>query len=386
MIACLERNVVNSKIFLKTLALSVLLAACGQAAHTLGRQDAGDIVERDALMEILSQREHSKQVEVEKSPPFFNQAADSVAQTGFLANPNVQAFIQYQHQVNDMDMAYLNDFFERVTYRGNIIDIMNRPATSRPWYEFQKGNAGIAKINAGKNFYLKNQNIIHEVANKYGVPAEIIVAIIGIETNYGGYMGNIPVADALATLAFDYPRRAAFFQKELAEFLRIVQEEGEDAFSFKGSYAGAMGMPQFMPSSFQKWAVDHDGDGHRDIWKNVGDTAASVANYLKQHGWQTGGRMVVPVSLQITPQLQAIIDEKTALTYTVGQLRQMGVAPQQLVDDEEKVVLYALEVAPKQFEYYIGLNNFYAVWQYNHSRMYVTAVRDIANGIANSHW
>ena len=122
----------------------------------------------------------------------------------------------------------------------------------------------------------------------------------------------------MSTLAFDYPRRAEFFQNELSELLLMAKEEKENIFDFKGSYAGAMGMPQFMPSSYRKWAVDYDGDGHRDIWNNVGDVAASVANYMKQHGWQTGGKMVVPVSLTITPHLQAIIDEKTALTRTVA--------------------------------------------------------------------
>lgn len=352
-----------------------ILAACGVVPTV--QQNTG----YDPLMEALRQKRAANMAS--QKQPFFNQAAPSVATTGYLANPNVQAFMRYQNQVNGMDMQFLTDFFSHVGYKGNIINIMNRPATSRPWYEFQKGNSGAAKIKEGQRFYQANRYAIDRAAMRYGVPAEIIVAIIGIETNYGQNMGSFRTADALATLAFDYPRRAEYFQQELTELLKMAQEERQSPFDFSGSFAGAMGMPQFMPSSYRKWAVDFDGNGHRNIWNNVPDVAASVANYLKQHGWQTGGRMVIPVSLTPTPQLQTIIDGKTALNYTVGQLRQLGVQPLEAVDDNERAVLYALEVAPNQYQYFIGLNNFYTIWQYNHSRMYVTAVRNIANGIAN---
>lgn len=317
--------------------------------------------------------------------PVFNQAADSVALTGFNGNGNVQNFIQYQAKSGRFSQRELENFFGGVVYKGNIINIMNRPGTSRPWYEFRTGNSGTAKISNGKRFYAQHKTTIDAVARSYGVPAELIVAIIGIETNYGNNMGSFRLADSLSTLAFDYPRRAEFFQKELHEFLLMAKEEKRDVFGFKGSYAGAMGMPQFMPSSFRKYAVDYDGDGLRDIWNNVGDVAASVANYMKAHGWQTNGKMVVPVTLTITQELQNIIDEKTALTRTVGELKRLGVMPQEVVADNEKAVLYRLETAPGVYEYYIGLNNFYAVWQYNHSRMYVTAVRDIANGVGGNY-
>lgn len=314
------------------------------------------------------------------SEPAFNRHPSQVAYAGYGADGNVRDFIAHYSR-NGISAAVLADFFNRASYRSNLIGMMDRPATSLPWYRFAQNNTGSAKVNPGRRFYAANRAVIDRAAQQYGVPAEIIVAIIGIETNYGANKGNIRVADSLATLAFDYPRRSAFFQKELAEFLKLAQEEGRDPFSFTGSFAGAMGMPQFMPSSYRKWAVDFDGDGRRDIWHNVADSAASVANYMKVHGWQTGGRMIVPAALEITPQLQAVIDEKTALTRTVGQLRQMGVMPLASVGDHERAVLFRLEVSPERYEYFIGLNNFYAVWQYNHSRMYVTAVRDIANAV-----
>ena len=153
-----------------------------------------------------------------------------------------------------------------------------------PWYEFRSGNGGAGKINGGRRFYQQYRQVLERVARDYGVPAEVLVAIVGIETNYGRNMGSFRLADSLPTLAFAYPRRAAFFQQELQEFLLIAKEEGRDPFGFTGSYAGAMGMPQFMPSSYRKWAVDYDGDGQRNIWGSVPDVAASVANYLKAHG------------------------------------------------------------------------------------------------------
>ncbi|MDO5640008.1 MAG: lytic murein transglycosylase B [Neisseria sp.] len=317
--------------------------------------------------------------------PVFNDSAESVAISGFNGNANVQRFIDHEVKSGQFSYNELQNFFGGVEYKGNIINIMNRPGTSRPWYEFRQANAGGSRVANGKQFYAKNKGVIDAVAQSYGVPAEIIVAIVGIETNYGTNMGSFRVADSLSTLAFDYPRRAEFFQKELNEFLLMAKAEKRDIFSFKGSYAGAMGMPQFMPSSFRKYAVDYDGDGFHDIWNNVGDVAASVANYMKAHGWKTNGKMVVPVSLTITQELQNIIDEKTALTRTVADFKRLGVQPQEYVADSEPALLYRLETAPGVYEYYLGLNNFYAVWQYNHSRMYVTAVRDIANGVSGNY-
>lgn len=359
----------DMKKFIPFIAIStaLLLVACNTTKTN---------VESAKTVEPINQSKNQR--------PAFDSAAESVASSGFNANTNVRQFIRYEAAKKQFTEAELQNFFNGVVYKGNIINIMYRPSTSRPWYEFRTGNSGATKFNGGKQFYAANRAVIDDVARKYGVPAELIVAIIGIETNYGKNTGSFRVADALSTLGFDYPRRAEFFQNELIELLLMAKEEKENVFDFKGSYAGAMGMPQFMPSSYRKWAVDYDGDGHRDIWNNIGDVAASVANYMKQHGWKTGGKMIVPVNLTITPDLKAIIDEKTALNRTVADFKAMGVVPQKAVADNEKAVLFSLETSPGVFEYYLGLNNFYTVWQYNNSRMYVTAVRDIANAINNN--
>lgn len=314
--------------------------------------------------------------------PFqFNHNAPDLAHTGFIGNPNVQNFIQRQAQ-QGQDPIYLSQFFANAQYKPNIIDIMNRPGTSRPWYTFRQSNAGGSRIAHGQRFYRQHQAVLKQIAQQYGVPAEIIVAIIGIETHYGNNMGSFRLADSLPTLGFGYPRRAEFFQNELAQFLLMAQEERRDPYSFTGSYAGAMGLPQFMPSSYRKWAVDYDGDGQRNIWGSVPDAAASVANYFKAHGWQSSGRIMIPAQIHgLTPQLQALLDETTSLKRTIGELKQMGITPLAPAADHEQAVFFRLETAPNQFEYYLGFNNFYTIWQYNHSRLYVSAVREIALGL-----
>lgn len=304
-----------------------------------------------------------------------------VGATGLLARVDVQTFIANQVATGEFTRPELEVFFASVQYKQSIIDAMNRPGTSRPWYEFKKNNVDGTRIPAGNKFWAKNVATLEAVSNRYGVPPEVITAIIGIETNYGGFMGNFRLGDALTTLAFNYPRRAEFFQEELRQFLKIAHEERRDLLSFKGSYAGAMGMPQFMPSSYREWAVDFDGNGQRDIWNSIPDATASVANYLKQHGWKTGGKIMVPVGVEMTPQIQALIDEKTELKYTVKQLKKMGITPLDSVDDNEKAFLFSLEVAPGEYQYYLGLNNFYSIWKYNNSRMYVSAVKAIADGV-----
>lgn len=275
----------------------------------------------------------------------------------------------------------LHSFLLQAEKKDSIIRAISRPGTARPWYEFARNNASADRIQQGKVFSRQNKALLADIEARYGVDGAVMVAILGIETRYGRHSGSFRVGDALYTLSFFYPKRAEFFQQQLYEFLLFSKELGRDPMSFTGSYAGAMGMPQFMPSSYRKWAVDYDNDGFADIWQNHGDILASVANYLLAHGWQTGGKISVPVALQPSPQLVAIMDEKTALTRMVKEFRHLGVIVPFDIADDELAVLYSLESAPNQFDYYLGFNNFYAVWQYNHSRMYVHAVHDIAEGV-----
>lgn len=306
--------------------------------------------------------------------------------TTFLSRPDVQRYIDRKVGSGQFSRAEMEAFFANVQNKQNIIGIMDKPGTSRPWYEFRKNNVAGSRISGGAKYWNANDHAVTQASRIYGVPPEILVAIVGIETNYGSNTGSFRVADVLTTLAFNYPRRAEFFRKELDEFMLMAHEERQDMFTFKGSYAGAMGMPQFMPSSYRKWAVDANHDGHRNIWNDSGDVMASVANYMKQHGWQTGGKISVPVRFQMTEAIQAKLDEDTQLTHTVGDFKRLGMQVQDAgVADSEKAFLYRLETAPGQYDYYLGLNNFYTIWQYNHSRLYVSAVKEIAENVARSH-
>lgn len=322
--------------------------------------------------------------QVHQQPEIFS-TVTYPAGTSFLSRPDVQRYIDRKVASGQFSREEMEAFFANVENKPNIISIMDKPGTSRPWYEFRKNNVAGNRISGGVKYWNANEYAVSQASRIYGVSPELLVAIVGIETNYASNMGSFRTADALVTLAFNYPRRAEFFRKELDEFLLMAHEERRDMFTFKGSYAGAMGVPQFMPSSFRKWAIDADHDGQRDIWNNQQDVMASVANYMKQHGWKTGGKISVPVTFQMTEALQAKLDENTQLTHTVGDFKRLGVNVQDAsVSDSEKAFLYRLETAPGQYDYYLGLNNFYTIWQYNHSRLYVSAVKEIAETVARS--
>lgn len=305
-----------------------------------------------------------------------------LADSELLNRADVQAYIDKQVATGTFNRPELESFFANTVPKPNIISIMDKPSTSRPWYQFKPNAVNPTLVKNGVHYWRSNKSALRNAAQTYGVPAHVIVAIIGIETNYGRNTGSFRMGDSLTTLAFNYPRRAEFFRAELTEFLLLAKEERKDPFTFKGSYAGAMGLPQFMPSSYRKWAVDADGDGLRDLWNSNADAIGSVANYFKLHGYQSGGIVMIGASLTgLSPELQAIIAEKTSLKYSLKDLKKRGVMPAQNIADDQKAILFSLETAPGLTEYYLGLNNFYTIWQYNHSRLYVTAVHELAEQI-----
>jgi membrane-bound lytic murein transglycosylase B len=303
------------------------------------------------------------------------------ADAAFLARPDVQRYIDEQVASGRFNRPELEAVFANVELKPNILATMDRPSTSRPWYQFQASHVTPARINAGVAFWRANAGLLNRVENTYGVPASMVVAILGIETNYGQAAGTFRVVDALATLGFDYPRRAQYFRGELTELLQLSKEEHKNPLSFKGSFAGAMGWPQFMPSSFRKWAVDFDGDGQRDIWSDTADAAGSIAHYFQLHGWRPGDDILVPAEIVPGPEIDKLIADKFHLHYTVGELKAMGVAPQALVSDDVKAVLVPLEVAPGVTQYWLGLNNFYVITRYNKSTLYAKAAQELAQAI-----
>ncbi|WP_022654655.1 lytic murein transglycosylase B [Aquaspirillum serpens] len=308
--------------------------------------------------------------------------ATAQADETLLMRPEVQAFVEQTSRERGVPREVIEATLRAVDSKPSILKIMDRPSTSRPWYQFRPNFLNTALIDGGVAFWAKHAKTLQAVEQQYGVPAEIIVAILGVETRYGRLSGNFRVVDALSTLAFDYPRRASYFKSELAEFFHLTLEENADPLSFVGSYAGAMGMPQFMPSSFRKWAVDFDGDGHRNIWVSPADAIASVANYLQKHGWQKGADIVLPVDASEVKERDSLVADKFNLHYSIAELKQRGVKTLGGEgNDRAKAVLFPLETAAGVTEYWMGLQNFYTITRYNKSTLYAMAVHQLAEEI-----
>lgn len=289
-----------------------------------------------------------------------------------------EAFIEDMAGRHGINGAMLRRLFAQVKPVPSIIRAMNAPSTSRPWFEFRKNHVSAAQINGGVKFWAAHAATLSRATREFGVPEEIITATIGIETHYGGYTGSFKILDALATLAFDYPKRAAFFRGELEQFMLMGRDMALDLANLRGSYAGAMGIPQFLPSSYRKYAIDFDGDKRADLWKSIPDVIGSVANYYKLHEWQPGESVVVPALVSGTPD-PALTDDITPKT-PIAQFRKVGIQPASAVSDEALAALLPLQTE-SGMQYWFGLKNFYVITRYNRSTNYAMAVWEIAQGI-----
>ncbi len=272
-------------------------------------------------------------------------------------------------------------------YQQGIIDAMNRPYEAKPWRDYRRLFLTPERIDGGAAFLREHADLLRRVEVAYGVPGEIVTAIIGIETNYGGTLGSHRVLDALTTLGFAYPRRADFFSKELGEFLLLAREEQVDPRTAKGSYAGAMGMPQFIPSSYRAYAVDFDSDGRRDLWDSTADVLGSVGNYLAQHGWRRGAPVAAPAVLEAgAPRGVPVATSRPARPeQTLTQLAAAGVVPDATAltgapPADSRAALLALD--GEETEHWLGFTNFYAITRYNHSNLYAMAVFQLSQEIA----
>lgn len=262
-----------------------------------------------------------------------------------------------------------------------ILDAISRPAERvKPWKEYRPIFLTQARIDQGVEFWNTHAEALARAEREYGVPAQFIVAIIGVETFFGRHTGNYRVIDALSTLCFDYPPRATFFCQQLKEFLLLTREEQVDPLQLKGSYAGAMGLPQFMPGSFRAYAVDFDQDGHIDIWNNPVDAIGSVASYFKRHGWTAGGAVVSRAKVS-GKQFEQGLDSGIDPARTYGELRTLGWSSSDRIDDGQKVTAFRLE-ADDGMQYWLGQGNFYAITRYNRSVMYAMAVTQLAGELA----
>ncbi len=262
----------------------------------------------------------------------------------------------------------------------SILNAISRPAEAKPWHQYRPIFVTDKRADAGAAFWRANRDILARAEQEYGVPARIIVAIIGVETFYGRVAGSYRVLDALATLGFAYPPRAKFFASELEQFLLLCRAQSLNPTALVGSYAGAMGLPQFMPSSYRAYAVDFDGDGLINIWDNPVDAIGSVASYLARHGWQRGGEIAHHVAVP-GAGLAALVDRDLAPAVPVAEVLPHAGDIDGSPPQEAMVDIIALEQQDGT-EYWLGYRNFYAITRYNHSRMYAMAVHQLAEAIS----
>ncbi len=302
-----------------------------------------------------------------------------------LQNDNVAAFIDEMVNSHNFDRAELSAVLAKAEIKASIIKKISTPAErTLTWGEYRKIFITKERINAGVTFWHENKEMLERIALETGVPIEILVGIIGVETYFGRITGKDRVIDALATLAFEYPPRSKFFRNELVQFLILTREEEMDPMLPMGSYAGAMGRPQFMPSSFRAYAVDSTGDGKRDIWENWADVAGSIANYFLEHRWRSNEEVAIQASLgknwsSDTPKPANTLKP----TDTVESLSKKGVlfATDLCADSTAQLLTYE---GDDGIEYWVGFHNFFVITKYNRSVMYALAVHQLGQQIAAS--
>jgi len=302
-------------------------------------------------------------------------AAMPAAAQGRLA-PEIEVFIGEMVQKHQLEAGTLRKLFAQAQSRPAILRAISAPGTARPWHEFRRLNVDAVRIKGGIEFWRRHAAALERASREYGVPEELIVATIGIETIYGRNTGGYRVLDALTTLAFQYPPRAELFRSQLEEYLLLLRETGLDALKIRGSYAGAIGIPQFLPGSYRRYAVDFDGDGRRDLMGTTADAIGSVANYYKAHGWRPGATVVVParsdgsgadalLEMGIKPQLKVV------------ELKRYGVTPAASIEEGAEAALFVVETESGP-RYWLGLHNFYVITRYNRSVNYALAVHELA--------
>ena len=318
---------------------------------------------------------------------FLLEPQHNVMQMGgdFANNPNAKQFIDKMVNKHGFDRQQLQEILSQAKRLDSVLRLMDNqaPTTSvKPpsgpngaWLRYRKKFITPDNVQNGVVFWNQYEDALNRAWQVYGVPPEIIVGIIGVETRWGRVMGKTRILDALATLSFNYPRRAEYFSGELETFLLMARDEQDDPLNLKGSFAGAMGYGQFMPSSYKQYAVDFSGDGHINLWDPV-DAIGSVANYFKAHGWVKGDQVAVMANGQ-APGLPNGFKTK----YSISQLAAAGLTPQQPLGNHQQASLLRLDVGTG-YQYWYGLPNFYTITRYNHSTHYAMAVWQLGQAVA----
>ena len=304
-----------------------------------------------------------------------------IAQAQLQDESAVQEFIGQMVAKHGFDRTQLISMFSQAKVSNTILEAISRPAEAMPWYKYRTIFIQDERIRLGVEFMKQNRDTLLAAEQQYGVPSEIITAIIGVETRYGKNAGNYKVIDSLATLGFKYPKRGEFFRSELEQFLLMTREQKLDPQSVKGSYAGAMGIPQFISSSFRNFAIDFDRDGHIDIWENPADAIGSVANYFSKHGWVSGENIATQATAR-GDRYKELIDTALEPNLTLKQISGYGVSikTKHHPDKKAKLLRYEME---KGEQLWLGFTNFYVITRYNHSALYAMAVYQLADAISH---
>lgn len=356
-----------------------LIAACALAACAT---PAPETVQVSTAVPDDTTLDDGRSLPPVPQPPERPVAPPSVTDPAIPRGQRLDAFVEYTARTYGVDPATMRNTLARAEVKQSIIDAMSRPAEKvRTWAGYRPIFLNDKRIDGGIAFLAEHRDELDRVAAATGVPAEYIVAIIGVETNYGAITGNYRVLDALYTLAFDYPKRAPFFAGELAQLFALGKEENIDVSTLNGSYAGAMGWGQFMPSSWRNWGRDGDGDGKRDLIGDSDDVFASIANYFVAHGWQRGAPVVARA--QRAADAVEFAPEMPDPVYPMAALAARGYTPapgEPGVGVGEGATLFNFDGAEGR-EHWIGYRNFYVITRYNHSPMYAMAVHQLAQAI-----
>lgn len=290
------------------------------------------------------------------------------------------AFVAEAADRHGLDPAEIERWLGEARYQQSIIDAITRPAEAKPWRDYRPIFMNERRINDGRAFLREHWSLLSRIEADTGVPAEMVVAIMGVETSYGRITGSHRVLDALYTLGLFYPPREAFFRSELATIFKLAQEEDIDLNSAKGSYAGAMGWGQFMPSSYRAYAVDGDGDGRRDLWGSLPDITASIANYFVAHGWERGQPVVVRAKFEAAEEF---VPGNLEASHGLADLAERGYRPRYAVGADLPATVLNLDGADGR-EHWIAFKNFYVISRYNRSQLYSLAVFQLAGEIAQA--
>lgn len=290
--------------------------------------------------------------------------------------PGIPAFIDEMVAKHQFKREELQLAFRRAEYRADVIESISKPATLKPWVEYRPNFINPQRINDGVKFWKKYAAALQRAEKLYGVPQEIIIGILGVETIYGRNAGRFLALDALTTLTFDFPRRAEFFRDELEHFLLLARDQGFDILGLQSSYAGALGIPQFMPSSYRRYAVDHNGNGRIDLMNEPEDAIGSVANYLRQYGWNSGEPVALQCKIEDENRLGSVGDVRPYIAW-----RDAGVAPLGKPDEELPPAWFLDFNAETGREYWLVFNNFNVIMRYNNSNYYAMSVFQLADAV-----